>query len=761
MTKKNVYLHVGTPKTGSTTIQHFLTSNRDVLAQKGAAVYTALESNLADCMRQAECLDPSFASDNGKAWTRTFVQRIQGRPEETIILSEEMCWFSIVLTEKRPLFLYFIEQLKTVANITIVVYLRRQDLFLMSSYREFLKSGWLDGKTCRQHLKGMDHQFLHYREPVEWLASVAGRGRLMIRPFEAGQFVENSLIRDFMHCIGQDFTEDYKHTEKILNPSMSPFLTEVMRCLSFFRYTRQDLSVFWASDVLKNNLCYNETPEQSSVLSPHERKDYLRRFADENRWIARELLQRTDGILFKDPLPLENERWEEYKLNPDEVRCFFRQAYFLTPAQRRKMCRQVLSVCKGKRPLALRIRDGFEKTGMKRKQTDNLMEWLNGAALASPPACSAEPLFSIILPVHNRIEKLALSLKSIHLQDLSDFEVIVIDDASTDDTPGMVARMAQNDPRIKLIRLDKNMGPGPARNAGIAQARGKYIRICDSDDFYPQGALSAFARQIAESEDDLIAGNLICWHSELGQTRPFPGPWQIHRQTRSDDLRQVPELWAMVHFHRCAFRREFLIENGIEYPAMRRGEDPVYMAEVLSKARSFSLMSDAVYLFHERPREQNFSYAHVRDAVSAHAKIRRIMTHAGYPDLGFFFDCYYSPFSLSHAGLTEEESLRISEQLIDFAKEFPLDLLGHSYLDHSACDKIALHHDLLVAKNQTPEQIAELFRRGMFCGQEHLKQNEIEQLHQKIRTLHQRLKPFRPVLRVINGVRRRLSLETL
>jgi glycosyltransferase involved in cell wall biosynthesis len=758
MIKKSIYLHVGTPKTGSTSIQHFLTDNRRRLEQQGVAVYTALEPDPADCMRPDERLDPSFAGENGACWTKELVRRIQSRPEEKIILSEEMCWFSIVLIEKRPGFAAFVEQLKTIADVTLIVYLRRQDLFLMSSYQEHLKNGWLNGRTCSQQLNGRDHHYLHYKENIEWLISVVGAGKIIVRPFEAGQFFHNSLIADFLHCAGVSLTSDFVRPDLMKNPGMTPFLTEMMRCLSFFRYTRDELSVFWGPDCLADSRCYNGRKDEHQYLSPSDRRSYLRRFEAGNRWIAAELLGRSDGVLFKEDIPPETGTWTEYKLNKDEVRSFFKQAHFLNRSQRNRMCRQVLSVCGDGRPLSLRSRDFFEKKMMSEndEKSCRFLKWLNEPIPAPPSVCSAAPLFSIILPVHNRPEEVVRCLKSIQLQDFTDFEIIVVDDASTDSTPERVARLAQSDSRIKLIRLDENIGPGPARNIGIHQARGRYIRICDSDDFYPEGALSAFARRIAEREDDLIAGNLICWHSIAQEVLPLPGPWQIHRSVQSDDLRQLPELWTMVHFHRCAFRREFLLGNGIEYPAMRRGEDPVYMAKVLAKARSSALFSDPVYLFHARPRDQKFPYEDVRDAIAAHLHIRQIMSDAGYPELGFFFDCYHSPFTLSHARLTEEESLKISEQLIDFANRFSDGIFEHPYLNHPACDKIALHHDILVARNSTPEAVAELMKRGMFCGQAHLRQNEIDRLQRTVQNLRRQLRPFRFPLRIYRGLKRRL-----
>lgn len=391
-----------------------------------------------------------------------------------------------------------------------------------------------------------------------------------------------------------------------------------------------------------------------------------------------------------------------------------------------------------------------------RAQAETFFQWLEKTDVVLPEQECAEPLFSIIIPVHNRVDCIAGGIKSIQLQSFTEFEIIIIDDASTDATATVVEKIQQNDPRIKLIRLEKNVGPGPARNIGIAQARGKYIRICDSDDFYPPDALAAFVRQIDKGEDDLIAGGLSCLYGHSGELRPRPGPWQIHRRIQTGDLRQLPELWAMVHFHRCAFRREFLLENSIEYPALRRGEDPIYVAKVLTCATSFALFPDPAYVFYERPRQQEFVYEHIRDATACHQHIRRIMTDAGYEDLACFFDCFYPPFSQSHARLTKEESLRIAEQLADFSRTFPAEVLDHPYLEDSECDKVALQHDLLVAQNLPAEMLAGLARRRMFGGQIHMRKAELHQLHMKARSLRQQLRPFRFPLRIARAVKQRL-----
>ena len=96
------------------------------------------------------------------------------------------------------------------------------------------------------------------------------------------------------------------------------------------------------------------------------------------------------------------------------------------------------------------------------------------------------PTVSVVIPSYNRASFLKEAIDSVLGQDFDDFELIVIDDGSTDDTPGLL----QSYPNICVVRQDRR-GVSAARNAGIRRASGRFLAFLDSDDLWLPGKLSA------------------------------------------------------------------------------------------------------------------------------------------------------------------------------------------------------------------------------------------------------------------------------
>ncbi len=121
------------------------------------------------------------------------------------------------------------------------------------------------------------------------------------------------------------------------------------------------------------------------------------------------------------------------------------------------------------------------------------------------------PLFSTVIPVFNRAQLVRATLDSVLAQDFADQEVIVVDDGSTDDT---LKTLAEYGDRIRVLQ-QKNSGPAVARNLGIAEARGEYIAILDSDDLWFPWTLATYAEAIRQFDSPaFLAGSPFVFEKE-------------------------------------------------------------------------------------------------------------------------------------------------------------------------------------------------------------------------------------------------------
>jgi glycosyltransferase involved in cell wall biosynthesis len=111
------------------------------------------------------------------------------------------------------------------------------------------------------------------------------------------------------------------------------------------------------------------------------------------------------------------------------------------------------------------------------------------------------PLFSVVIPTFNRARLVRRAIDSVLVQTLGDFEVLVVDDGSTDDTRSVVE--GTGDARVRLVSLPTNRGAAAARNAGIAGARGELISLLDSDDEYEPGFLEKTRDALAGTGPDV------------------------------------------------------------------------------------------------------------------------------------------------------------------------------------------------------------------------------------------------------------------
>ena len=113
---------------------------------------------------------------------------------------------------------------------------------------------------------------------------------------------------------------------------------------------------------------------------------------------------------------------------------------------------------------------------------------------------------SIILPVYNREDTIRNTIDSVIQQTYKNFELIIIDDGSNDDSQKICSEYVQKDDRIKLIKKE-NGGPSQARNVGLEMANGKYLMFIDSDDEYKTNMIERMVTEIEGRASDVVVCN--------------------------------------------------------------------------------------------------------------------------------------------------------------------------------------------------------------------------------------------------------------
>jgi succinoglycan biosynthesis protein ExoO len=134
----------------------------------------------------------------------------------------------------------------------------------------------------------------------------------------------------------------------------------------------------------------------------------------------------------------------------------------------------------------------------------------------------ARPLVSVVTANYNGAPHLASAIRSVLDQSLADFELIIVDDCSTDDSLAVIARAAAGDPRVKVLAQAANGGPGAARNRGLDSARGHWISIFDSDDLMAPERLERLVERAERDGCDILVDNLMVF-DDRGEAaeRPF------------------------------------------------------------------------------------------------------------------------------------------------------------------------------------------------------------------------------------------------
>ena len=195
------------------------------------------------------------------------------------------------------------------------------------------------------------------------------------------------------------------------------------------------------------------------------------------------------------------------------------------------------------------------------------------------------PKISVVMAIYNAAAQIDGALNSLVAQEFGDWELIVVDDASTDGAGALMGQRAVHDPRLFYQRLPCNVGPAAARNVGLDAARGEWVTVLDGDDRYDSGRLRILLDRANRDQLDLIADNLMLFDEAAGETlgpafalNGESYPLTVRRLVENDRPPRITVLGQLKPF----VRRAFLLATGVRYPEdVRVGEDFQFLFHLL------------------------------------------------------------------------------------------------------------------------------------------------------------------------------------
>ncbi len=218
------------------------------------------------------------------------------------------------------------------------------------------------------------------------------------------------------------------------------------------------------------------------------------------------------------------------------------------------------------------------------------------------------PRISLIIPVYGAERCLPKCMESILQQSFTDFEVILVDDLSKDNSGKLCDDYAAQDSRVRVLHKTQNGGPGLARQDGLAVAHGEWILFADSDDWLMPDTLQVLSEKTEDDLDILVFGMKMCHENANGKVvrEEVIVPTAATATTREaigdllvalDSERSFPYLWNKL------YRARLLHECGATFPPLRNMEDFFYNVEVFRHAEKVSVIAQPLYCYRKPTTE--------------------------------------------------------------------------------------------------------------------------------------------------------------
>ncbi len=366
---KILHVHIGTPKTATTSIQTFCYENREQLAKQGYCftLFPFVYPRVAKT-RNGRFLGGKITGDNGK---RLLEQERENYREgmrmvrelfqkyDHVILSDESIW-RLMDSDRKDLW----KKLKEEGEqggfaIHAIVYLRRQDAFFSSLWNQSVKKN-LYPDTYEAFAGSVDNGLrLDYYEKLERMSAVIGKENVTVRRFEGGKFLGGSIYADFLDAIGLELTDAYQIQKGVRNTGLYGNTHEIKRVLNALPQMKDPLAQRFLVETLQECSEYSRQAYPCEMLSKEETAAFLERYIDQNRKVAEEYLHEPNTELFDDTVK-DLPKWQrENPVMQDDLIRFIGISTILLYQENHQLKREVKALRKEAERLIRSIKHPF------------------------------------------------------------------------------------------------------------------------------------------------------------------------------------------------------------------------------------------------------------------------------------------------------------------------------------------------------------------------------------------------------------------
>jgi len=370
-----------------------------------------------------------------------------------------------------------------------------------------------------------------------------------------------------------------------------------------------------------------------------------------------------------------------------------------------------------------------EKEGELSKAVFTPQEWGNlHWIMRDPGGYFAEKVeggvqISVIIPVCNAEKYIAQCLESLVRQQMRRFEVICIDDGSSDSSAQLMEEFVRRDRRFQLCR-QANAGAGAARNAGLRMARGKYILFLDADDYFaPQMLLNAW-KKIRETESDICVMGSWQYDDRSGETVPctyslqlehYPAcdPFRVEQMTYNPFRAFVGWAWDKL------YRKDFLQNHCLEFQEQRTSNDMFFTYMSLFKADKITILKERV-IYQRRNRPDSLSATREKSwgcFYNALSAMRRELEEMGlYEKNRVYFENYAVHSCLWNLMTLQEDAARKLWEKLKGGWLEELGIADFMETEAEVPEEYKAYRRIFAPDGEGLAQSREIYRRGQESG---------------------------------------------